>query len=106
MRPFRRVDRLGEEVRKVLADIFLKMDEPLLRRISIHRIDIRKDLEEARVYYSLLLPNPEDQEEVRRRLDKIQSELRRRLGKELYVRKVPVLRFVYVEETQWMDSSL
>ncbi len=105
MRPFRRVDRLGEEVRKVLSDIFLDMDEPLLRRISIHRVEIREDLEEARVYYSLLLAGPEDREKVEARLQEIQSELRRRVGKELYIRKAPVFHFIYVEEEAWTDFS-
>lgn len=104
MRPFRRGDRLGEELRKVLADIFLDMDDPLLRRVSLHRIEVRDDLEEARVFYSLLAGTDEDRKRVEERLQEVQGELRRRVGKELYIRKAPVFRFVYVEESEWMDS--
>lgn len=104
MRPFRRGERLGEELRKVLADLFLQMDDPLLRRISLHRIDVRDDLEEAKVYYSLLFGSEEDRARARERLEALQGEIRRRVGKELYIRKAPVFHFVYVEESEWMDS--
>ncbi len=104
MRPFRRGDRLGEELRKVLADIFLEMDDPLLRRVSLHRIEVRDDLEEARVFYSLLFGSEEDRKQAQQRLESLQGELRRRVGKELYIRKAPIFRFVYVEESEWTDS--
>jgi len=96
---------LGEELRKVLADIFLQADDPLLRRVSLHRIDVRDDLEEAKVFYSLLLGDEEERQKVQERLEALQGEIRRQVGKELYIRKAPAFRFVYVEEREWTDSS-
>ncbi len=101
MRPFSRVDLGGRRILKKKADLFLKeVKDPRLQRITLHRVRVRPDLEFAQVFFSLLggVETSEELQEVEAALKRVEGFLRRRIGKELRIRKVPRLEFIYLSE--------
>jgi ribosome-binding factor A len=96
-REFDRSSRLGERIRRLLAEaIRRELDDPRLGLISITDVEVTRDLAHARVYFSLLGPE-EDIPDVLEVLQGAAGRLRGGLSRALVARTVPALEFVYDE---------
>lgn len=100
----RRADRMGDEIRRILADrLQRKIDDPRLRPgiISLTEVQLSNDLSTANVYYSVL--GDEDvQQDAHEAFKKAGGFLRSELASELRSRKVPRLNFI--EDTSIRDG--
>jgi ribosome-binding factor A len=91
-RPFHRTDRLGPEMKEVLAQVLHReAREPLVARVVVTDVEVTRDLSVARVFYDA--PADLDAGAVQEALDRAAGFLRRRVGQEIRVRAVPELRF-------------
>jgi ribosome-binding factor A len=90
----RRVERISSLVRTLLAEaIQTRLNDPRIPPVtSITRVEVSADLSVARVFVSVLAPEPR-QELCLRALRSSASHLRWLLGQELELRKTPVLDF-------------
>lgn len=90
----RRVERVGSLIRTILAEaIQMRLNDPrILPVTSITRVEVSADLSVARVFVSVLAPEPQ-QELCLRALCSSAGHLRWLLGRELTVRKTPALDF-------------
>jgi ribosome-binding factor A len=96
-REFERGARLGEHIRRVLADLIRReLDDPRLGLLSITSVQIARDLSHAKVYYSLL-GSEDDVAAVGSVLSAASGRLRAGLSRALTSRTVPALEFVYDE---------
>jgi len=109
-REFTRADRVSSQMRRVLAELIQhSIKDPRLGFVTVNDVDVSRDLAVARVYISLL--NAEESER-QRNLDVLSHAaafLRRELSKELRMRAIPELRFVYddsIERGMRMDRIL
>ncbi len=97
----RRMLRLGQEVRRVLSEIFMdRIHDPRLQEITVMRVDLSADLKVAHV---LLTVMGSGEEEARQALVRAQGFIRGELTKRLETRYVPELRFEILteEEKPW-----
>lgn len=101
MSGFDRVDRLSEEVRRVMDGILRNevKDPRIVGTFSITRCEVTKDLRHAKVYVSIL-------EEDKRKgfmeaLQSAQGFIKTRLGKELDAFRVPDLKFVLDQNIEY-----
>jgi ribosome-binding factor A len=94
-REFSRSQRMGTQVLRTLSELLRsETKDPRLKGISLTSVELTRDLSVARVYFSLF--NPDDKPEpVLEGLEKANGFLRTKLGRELLIRQVPQLRFVY-----------
>ena len=96
-REFERGARLGEHIRRVLADLIRReLDDPRLGLLSITEVRVSRDLAHAKVYYSLLAGD-NDIGDVKAVLSGASGRLRAGLARVLTARTVPALEFVYDE---------
>ena len=96
----RRVDRVGDLLRQEISQIITEdlRDPRLNALLSITRVDVSPDLQNAVVAVSVMA-SPEQQTEAIRALESASGHIRKVLGPLLRLRQVPKLRFL-------LDTSL
>lgn len=97
---FSRTLRLGEQIRRDLAELLLReVKDPRLSLVTISDIEVANDLSVCKVFYTVL--GSEFTDEVQGALERSAGFLRSKLGKRIQCRRTPELRFTYdpTEET-------
>lgn len=103
-----RIDRINKEFLRLISEMLRtkikkdKVEEAILTNVSVSR-----DLGFARVYYTLL--DKGRRGEVQKALESSATQIRAMLGRELHLRTIPELHFVYddsEEKARAMDELL
>lgn len=88
-----RAVRVAEEIQRILGEIFLtKVQVSTAGLLTITRVEMSRDLQNATVYLSLLNPATDNERGIREVIRK-KKQLRYHLGAELRTKYVPQLRF-------------
>ena len=96
-REFERSSRLGERIRRVLADLIRReLDDRRFGFLSVTDVEVTRDIAHAKIYFSFL-GKDEDLSTVHEALKGASGRLRTGLSKALVSRTVPALEFVYDE---------
>lgn len=91
--PYKRADRVGDLVQRVLGDLLLRgVKDPRLHGVTITGVRMSPDLRHARVRFSCG-PDPARQAAAREGLLSAAGYLRGVLGRELHLRSAPELAF-------------
>lgn len=110
MRPFKRAQRVAEEIRKILAEaLTYEARDPRLHKAVILNVEVSEDLLHAKVYFTA----SEELDQVHRALQKAKGFLRTAVARNLHIRQAPDLSFHPVHdadlilggEEPWTDSS-
>ena len=89
-----RIERIGEQVRGELSRLLRdEVSDPRIGMLSLTRVEVAPDLSTAAVFWSPLGPKAADVEQMAEGLMSAAGFLRRRLAKELSLRRTPELRF-------------
>jgi ribosome-binding factor A len=92
--PGRRTDRLGHEIRVILAEMIARgLKDPRIGFATVTRVEMTADLHHARVYVSVL-GTPEEQASSIEGLSSAAGFLRREMGHRLDLRRAPELTFI------------
>lgn len=89
-----RIDRINKEFLRLISEMLqtrIKKDQ--VRDAILTKVNVSKDLSFAKVYYTLI--NVNELDNVQLALDSVRSQLRSMLGKEMHLRTIPELHFVY-----------
>jgi ribosome-binding factor A len=98
-----RTARVGEQIRHDIADLLtVAVRDPAIGFITITRVTVTPDLQQARVYYTII-GDEKARRETERGLERARPMLRRHLGKRLRLRRVPELRFFFDESVGHQD---
>ena len=97
-----RPQRVGDAIRAELASLLQRrVRDPGVRQVAITRVRMTRDLELARVYYTLL-PDGGDRRAAARGLRRARPFLKRQHGT-LGLRRVPELTFLHDEAVEQQD---
>lgn len=97
-----RPQRVGDAIRAELASLLQRqVRDPVVRQVTVTRVRMTRDLELARVYYTLLAGDG-DRRGVARGLRRAGPYLRRQLGK-IGLRRVPELTFLHDDAVEGQD---
>jgi ribosome-binding factor A len=98
-----RPDRVGDQVRVELADLLAReVHDPGIGFLTIIRVKITADLQQARVYYTSM-GDEKARKDSQRALERATPFLRRQLGRRLRLRRVPDLQFFFDESIERGD---
>lgn len=86
-----RMARVGELIRRILAESLEDLDDRRLEMMSITGVDVDRDLHRAVVWFTTL--EGDDDATVLEALDEHRGRLRRSVGQEARLRKTPELQF-------------
>lgn len=104
-REFSRTLRVGEQIRRELAELIRKVKDPRVGNVTFGEVEVSKDLAHAKVYFTVLGGGAEQARESAQGLNHAAGFLRRELGRVMRLRIVPELRFVY-DDTQEKGARL
>jgi ribosome-binding factor A len=95
--------RVGEQIREDLTELITReVHDPGIGFITITRVNVTPDLQQARVHYTTL-GDEKARRETGRALERAAPFLRRQLGRRLRLRRVPELQFFYDESIERHD---
>jgi len=105
-----RPDRVADQIRGELADLLAReVHDPGIGFVTLTRVQVSPDLQQARVYFTALAPTGPGNDESKARknseraLERAAPFLRRQIGSRLRLRRVPDLRFIYDESIAGQD---
>ena len=87
-----RMEKVNRELRKQIMGVIQKeVDDPIMDFLSITRVITTKDLQESKVYFSLL--NDANYDKAQDILDKMGSFIRTNLARKVRLKVLPQLKF-------------
>ena len=97
-----RTERVGDLIREELSAVLTRdVRDPGVRHVTVTRVRMTKDLEHARVYYTVLA-DARGARDAARALRRARRFLKRQLGR-LGLRRVPELTFFYDDSVAQQD---
>jgi len=107
---FQRTDRVGDLMRRDIADILLRdVKDPRVRFVTITDVRLSKDLRNARVFFTVLLQEGQLLDDVTEALRHAAGFVQRKVGSRLQLRCTPHITFAYdtsFENGSRMDTIL
>lgn len=98
-----RPDRVGEELRVELSTLLTReVHDPGIGFITLTRVQVSPDLQQARVYYTTL-GDEKARKDTARALRRAAPFLRRRIGSAVRLKRVPELEFVFDRSIEQQD---
>jgi ribosome-binding factor A len=96
-----RLERINDEIQREIGNLLIKESrDPRLKMLSITGVSISNDLSHAKIFYSMLDPNPKHLESVKNALSKASAFFRTRLANLIDLRITPKLSFIYDESLE------
>jgi ribosome-binding factor A len=104
-----RPERVGEEIRQELSTALLReVHDPGIGLVTLTRVKVSPDLQLARVYYTTM-GDEKSRAETKKALERATPFLRRYIGSQIRLRRVPELRFEFdksVENQERIETIL
>lgn len=102
-----RPERVADQIRGELGQLLAReVHDPGIGFVTITRVHVTPDLQQARVYYTALAASGDDATTRRnsaRALERATPFLRRQIGSRLRLRRVPELTFLFDESIAGQD---
>lgn len=97
-----RIDRVGMEIKREVNEILrLKVRDPRVQDVTITDVQMLGDLSAAKVYYTIMSDLASDNQKAQMGLEKATGTIKRELGKNLQMYKIPDLTFEKDESIQY-----
>jgi ribosome-binding factor A len=98
-----RPDRVGDQIRAEIAELITReVHDPGIGFLTITRVKVTPDLQQARVFYTTI-GDDAARKETARALGRATPFLRRQIGRRLRLKHVPTLEFLYDESIERQD---
>ena len=103
-KPYDRIDRVNNQILDILGDILIKhIDLSHLGFVTFTKIDVSRDLRQAKVYYSVLNQRlPKDQLNIE--INKFRKPFKKYLAPELSMKHTPDLRFYFDDTYEYTED--
>jgi ribosome-binding factor A len=89
-----RIDRINKEFLRAISEILqVRIKKDSVRDAILTKVSTSKDLSHAKVFYTLIAADRKD--EIQKALDSTAGQIRSMLGKEMHLRTIPELHFVF-----------
>lgn len=92
-RGYDRADRLSELLREIIAETLDRLDDDRLQMVTITAVQVDRELEHAKVYYTCL-DGDDLADDVVDAFAELRGRLRKAIGAQAKVRRVPNLTFL------------
>ena len=89
--------RVADQIQRDLAELIRDLKDPRIGMVTLNSVDVTPDYAHAKVYFSVLLSEPEQSAEA---LNEAAGFLRNGLFKRLAIHTVPTLHFQFDRTTE------
>jgi len=92
-----RIEKINSSIKRELASIILLGDvrDPRISFITIINVDVSKDLQHARVRFSVLADTPKKIKEAQEGFESCKGYIRKLISQRLALRYTPEFQFIY-----------
>jgi ribosome-binding factor A len=99
-----RPDRVGDQIRQELSEMLTRgeVHDPGIGFITLTRVQVSRDLQVARVFYTTL-GDPKARAETQKALERATPYFRRQIGARVRLRRVPEVEFRFDDAIQHQD---
>jgi len=98
-----RPERVGEEIRQEISVLLAReVHDPGLGFVTVTRVKVSPDLQQARVYYTII-GDERAKKDTERALQRATPFLRRQIGSRIRLRRVPELSFEFDRSVEHQD---
>ena len=98
-----RPERIGEEIRQEIAQLLSReVHDPRIGFVTVSRVKVSPDLQQARVYYTVI-GDDRAKQDTARGLEAARPFLRRHIGARLRLRRVPEITFEFDRSVEHQD---
>ena len=98
-----RPDRVADQIRGELAQLLAReVHDPGVGFVTLTRVQVSPDLQQARVFYTVL-GDDKARKTSARALDRVIPFLRRQIGSRLRLKRTPDLKWIYDESIAGQD---
>ena len=98
-----RPERIGEEIRQAISlSLAREVQDPRIGFVTVTRVKVSADLQVARIYYTAI-GDERARKETARGLEAAKPFLRRAVGNQLRLRRVPEIAFEYDRGVEHQD---
>lgn len=95
-----RMEKVNKELQRKITEIIQReIDDPIGDFLSITRVDTTRDLQESKVYFSLL--DESRSKEAGDVLKKMNPHIRAVLGKKIHLKIIPKLSFIFDDSIKY-----
>ena len=89
-----RMDRINKEFLRIISEMLqTRVKKDNVKNALLTKVDASKDLSHAKVFYTVI--ETEHKDEIQKSLDSVAGQIRSMLGKEMHLRTIPKLDFVF-----------
>ncbi len=89
-----RIDRINKEFLRAISEMLqVRVKKESVSEAILTKVNVSKDLSYAKVFYTLI--DTARREEIQKALESTAGQIRSMLGKEMHLRTIPELHFVY-----------
>lgn len=97
-----RTDRVAMEIKREVNEILQKkVRDPRVQDVTITDVQMTGDLSLAKVYYSIMSDLASDNQKAQIGLEKATGTIKRELGRQLHIYKIPDLTFIKDESIEY-----
>ena len=89
--------RIADQIQRDVAELIRELKDPRVGMITIHAVEVTPDYAHAKVFFSLLIGDPQESETA---LNEAAGFLRNGLFKRLSIHTVPTLHFKFDRTTE------
>jgi ribosome-binding factor A len=89
--------RIADQIQRDVAELIRELKDPRIGMVTIHAVEVSPDYAHAKVYFSLLVGDPQECETA---LNEAAGYLRNGLFKRLQIHTVPTLHFLFDRTTE------
>lgn len=89
-----RMDRINKEFLRTISEMLqTRIKKDNVKNAILTKVDASKDLSHAKIFYTVI--ETEHKDDIQKALDAVSGQLRSMLGKEMHLRTIPKLDFVF-----------
>jgi ribosome-binding factor A len=89
--------RVADQIQRDVAELIRELKDPRIGMVTINSVDVTPDYAHAKVYFSLLVGDPQECEAA---LNEAAGYLRNSVFKRLQIHTVPTLHFLFDRSTE------
>ena len=98
-----RIERINQLMKREISQMIQRdLQDPRLAFVTITQVQVSRDLQHARVSYSVL--NSVDQANIQSILDRVSGFIRKLVGQRIRMRYTPAIVFVYDKSLEYSDQ--
>ena len=103
-RPYKRTDRVGEQILEIVTDTAAKhIDLNNLGFITFTGIYVSPDLRSAKIFFSALNPI-DDVQIIEKKINSMSKGFKKYLGMEMRIKNIPDLKFIYDQSLNYTEK--